>query len=132
MRCCCSVAEVLLWCCCACHRHRRMYVHVHDDTFPHFSTRFVISQWFARYVDGQFYCQRTQWDSSIESYEPYQAPFDTEFELLLNLAVGGDFPGRTVDDSIFPVSMMVDYVRYCRCTLLPIGYWSSHLRQPLP
>lgn len=66
----------------------------------------------ARYVDDQLYCLRTKWTSDLESFEPYRAPFDTEFELLLNLAVGGSLPGRFVDDSIFPASMLVDYVRW--------------------
>ena len=65
-----------------------------------------------RYVDDQLYCLRTKWTSDLESLEPYRAPFDTEFELLLNLAVGGSLPGRFVDDSIFPASMLVDYVRW--------------------
>ncbi len=39
-------------------------------------------------------------------------PFDKPFHLLLNLAIGGDWGGlQGVDDSIFPVSMVVDYVR---------------------
>lgn len=39
-------------------------------------------------------------------------PFDKPFHVLLNLAVGGDWGGaQGVDDSIFPVSMVVDYVR---------------------
>jgi beta-glucanase (GH16 family) len=37
-------------------------------------------------------------------------PFDTRHYLLINLAIGGDMAG-TVDDSIFPVGMDVDYVR---------------------
>lgn len=63
-------------------------------------------------MDDQLYCLRTKWTSDLESFEPYRAPFDTEFELLLNLAVGGSLPGRFVDDSIFPASMLVDYVRW--------------------
>ena len=39
-------------------------------------------------------------------------PFDKPFHLLLNLAIGGDWGGQQgVDDSIFPLSMVVDYVR---------------------
>lgn len=39
-------------------------------------------------------------------------PFDKRFHILLNLAVGGDWGGaQGVDDSIFPVTMEVDYVR---------------------
>ena len=50
--------------------------------------------------------------SDLTSLAPYRAPFDTEFELILNLAVGGQLPGRRVDDSIFPATMLVDYVRW--------------------
>ncbi|RZL98636.1 MAG: glycoside hydrolase family 16 protein, partial [Pedobacter sp.] len=38
-------------------------------------------------------------------------PFDKRFHLLLNVAVGGDWGGaQGIDDSIFPQSMVVDYV----------------------
>ena len=39
-------------------------------------------------------------------------PFDKRFYLILNLAVGGDWGGKKgIDDTIFPSSMLVDYVR---------------------
>jgi len=39
-------------------------------------------------------------------------PFDKRFHLLLNVAVGGNWGGaKGIDDSIFPRSMVVDYVR---------------------
>lgn len=39
-------------------------------------------------------------------------PFDKEFHLLLNIAVGGNWGGKFgVDDKIFPQKMEVDYVR---------------------
>jgi beta-glucanase (GH16 family) len=39
-------------------------------------------------------------------------PFDKKFHLLLNLAVGGNWGGaQGVDDTIFPKSMEIDYVR---------------------
>lgn len=39
-------------------------------------------------------------------------PFDQKFHLLLNVAVGGNWGGKMgVDDTIFPRSMVVDYVR---------------------
>jgi len=39
-------------------------------------------------------------------------PFDKRFHLLLNVAVGGNWGGKLgVNDSIFPQSMIVDYVR---------------------
>ncbi|MDB5191611.1 MAG: glycoside hydrolase [Segetibacter sp.] len=39
-------------------------------------------------------------------------PFDKDFHLLLNIAVGGNWGGKFgVDDSIFPQKMEIDYVR---------------------
>ena len=42
-----------------------------------------------------------------EAYYPFVAP---QF-LILNLAIGGNMPGFEVNDTIFPVSMVIDYVR---------------------
>lgn len=40
-------------------------------------------------------------------------PFDRPFNLILNVAVGGDWGGKMgIDDTKFPQSMQVDYVRY--------------------
>lgn len=38
-------------------------------------------------------------------------PFDQRFHLLLNIAIGGNWGGPNVDDSMFPVRMEIDYVR---------------------
>ncbi|WP_443945735.1 family 16 glycosylhydrolase [Pedobacter sp. AW1-32] len=48
-----------------------------------------------------------------KSYKEW--PFDQKFHLLLNVAVGGDWGGaKGVDESIWPQTMQVDYVRYYR------------------
>jgi hypothetical protein len=40
-------------------------------------------------------------------------PFDQPHFLILNLAVGGDWGGqRGIDESLFPHTFEVDYVRY--------------------
>ncbi len=40
-------------------------------------------------------------------------PFTRPFDLILNVAVGGDWGGqRGIDDTAFPQTMTVDYVRY--------------------
>ena len=40
-------------------------------------------------------------------------PFTTPYDLILNLAVGGDWGGKMgVDDAVFPQRMTVDYVRH--------------------
>ena len=42
-------------------------------------------------------------------------PFTRPYELILNLAVGGDWGGQKgIDDAAFPQRMAVDYVRYWR------------------
>jgi beta-glucanase (GH16 family) len=43
------------------------------------------------------------------------APFDTEFYLILNLAVGGNLTGNSVEDSSLPGELEVDYVRVYEC-----------------
>ncbi|MGS2726456.1 glycoside hydrolase family 16 protein [Psychroserpens sp. BH13MA-6] len=37
-------------------------------------------------------------------------PFDKPFYVILNMAIGGNFGGPEVDDSIFPKEFIVDYV----------------------
>lgn len=44
-----------------------------------------------------------------------QAPFDQEFHILLNLAVGGNWPGAPDAQTVFPAQMLVDYVRVYQC-----------------
>jgi len=38
-------------------------------------------------------------------------PFNKKFHLLLNVAVGGDWPGNPTTNTIFPKVMQIDYVR---------------------
>ena len=42
---------------------------------------------------------------------PDKQAFHNPFFLLLNVAVGGDWPGSPTADTVFPTSMQVDYVR---------------------
>lgn len=60
------------------------------------------------YVDDALYATQTEWSTPAG---PYPAPFDKSFYVLLNVAVGGNWPGAPDDDTIFPVRMEVDYVR---------------------
>ncbi|MEM5947712.1 carbohydrate-binding protein [Spirochaetia bacterium 38H-sp] len=61
-------------------------------------------KWF---VDGTKYHEANIKDS-INSTEEFHRPFF----VLLNLAVGGEWPGFTIDESVFPVTMYVDWVRW--------------------
>ncbi|GLP96463.1 family 16 glycosylhydrolase [Paraferrimonas sedimenticola] len=55
-----------------------------------------------------------------EGYQnPDGAPFDQPFHLLLNLAVGGNWPGAPDEMTEFPAKLMVDYVRVYRCDVDP-------------
>jgi len=44
-----------------------------------------------------------------------EAPFNQDFHLLFNLAVGGYWPGNPNADTVFPAEMLVDYVRVYQC-----------------
>jgi beta-glucanase (GH16 family) len=60
------------------------------------------------YVDGTLYATDTQGGSP----QPSSWPFDGQpFFLLLNLAVGGNWPGNPDGTTQFPQQMLVDYVR---------------------
>lgn len=62
------------------------------------------------YVDGYHYQTQKEWFTSSTKGE-YPAPFDQRFYLILNVAVGGAWPGPPDDTTVFPQSMYVDYVR---------------------
>ena len=61
--------------------------------------------WF---VDGKCYQTQTEWKSSGGVFP---APFDQDFHLLFNLAVGGHFVGPPDETTVFPQQMQIDYVR---------------------
>ena len=42
---------------------------------------------------------------------PWPAPFDQPFYLLMNIAVGGNFPGHPNPETHFPAELVIDYVR---------------------
>jgi beta-glucanase (GH16 family) len=59
------------------------------------------------YVDDHLYATRTPADLPKEAKWVYDHPFF----ILLNVAVGGDWPGNPDSTSVFPQTMLVDYVR---------------------
>lgn len=58
------------------------------------------------YVDNQL-VYRFQPDNKTEAVWPYNQPF----YFLVNMAIGGNFGGPAVDDSIFPQEFKIDYIR---------------------
>jgi len=63
---------------------------------------------FRWYIDSMFYQSQTEWWSENGAYP---APFDQYFHMLLNVAVGGNWPGNPDASTPFPQKMTVDYVR---------------------
>lgn len=75
-------------------------------------------------VDGHEYATQSFWWSSSKGeggpglqpadesdLNPWPAPFDQPFFLVMNVAVGGKFVGVPDKTTVFPAEMVVDYVR---------------------
>ncbi len=62
-------------------------------------------KWF---IDDTLYQTQTKW---FTVKQPFPAPFDQRFHLLLNVAVGGNWPGNPDETTQFPQEMVADYVR---------------------
>ena len=60
------------------------------------------------YVDDVMYAMQNNWSSTGGAFP---APFDEPFYILLNVAVGGNWPGSPDASTVFPVTMEVDWVR---------------------
>jgi len=77
------------------------------DSFHVFAVEWEPQQ-IRLYVDGNLYAT----DTPAASPAPTSWPFDSQpFFILLNLAVGGDWPGNPDSTTQFPQQMLVDYVR---------------------
>jgi beta-glucanase (GH16 family) len=60
------------------------------------------------YLDGALFHSAS---SSHSDFQNYTWPFDQEFHFILNLAVGGNWPGAPNGSTVFPQTMEVDWVR---------------------
>lgn len=78
-------------------------------------------RWF---IDNEQYAKQSFWWSSSKTdgtkgaspsneseLNPWPAPFDQPFYLVMNLAIGGRFVGNPDRTTVFPAEMLVDYVR---------------------
>jgi beta-glucanase (GH16 family) len=60
----------------------------------------------------RWYVDKTKYhEVSIANNVNSTSEFHQPFFILLNFALGGDWPGQTIDDSKLPAKMYVDYVR---------------------
>ncbi|MEM7333193.1 MAG: glycoside hydrolase family 16 protein [Chloroflexota bacterium] len=60
------------------------------------------------YIDDEHYLTQNSWSTRNADYP---APFDQPFHIILNVAVGGNWPGSPDETTVFPQRMEVDYVR---------------------
>ena len=74
------------------------------------------------YVDGQHYhtVNSNQWFSE-SAPDNDRAPFDHFFHMLLNVAVGGNWPGPPDQTTQFPQTMDIDWVRVSTREQAPFG-----------
>lgn len=70
------------------------------------------AEWDSRHITFKL-DEQTVFVANKDTVEATRGPwvFDHPFYLILNLAVGGDFPGPVDDSTPFPSRMLVDYVR---------------------
>lgn len=77
---------------------------------------------FATFNNEQWYSKSKQVDGTFVENTGF-APFDKRFHLLLNFAIGGNWPANVndkgVDESGFDKQMLVDYVRVFQCSVNP-------------
>jgi len=74
------------------------------------------------YLDGVLFHTVTSddWYSSVAPGNN-RAPFDVPFHILLNIAVGGNFPGNPSGSASYPQTLEVDYVRVYERVQVPYG-----------
>jgi beta-glucanase (GH16 family) len=74
------------------------------------------------YIDGIQYFAATPDDLFLQGK---QWVFNHPFFILMNLAVGGNFGGAVGEDTVFPQSMSIDYVRLYQTKPTPISFTTS-------
>ena len=73
-------------------------------------------RWF---INDTHYSTQRQWYSEKPdgTVANPPAPFNTEFFILLNVAVGGNWPGPPDANTTFPQSMQIDWIRVYECSV---------------
>jgi beta-glucanase (GH16 family) len=99
--------------------HGAMHWQDHNNTYASYSGSISndMTQWHVYsivwddsliqwYVDGNLYHE-----ANISNNVNGTDEFHESFFILLNMAIGGNWPGFTVDESALPATMYIDYVR---------------------
>ncbi len=105
----------------------RVYGSIHTEAYNHVEGTQVTNGIRIPYAEADFHTYEIEWtpekitwyvdgeqygtfSNEHESYREW--PFDQDFHLILNIAVGGNWGGQQgVDESIWPQQLVVDYVR---------------------
>ncbi len=90
--------------------------HVYSVEWEPGEIRFYIDGVHTSTCDHWWSCSKTAGGQGIEArrasdVNPWPAPFDQPFYLVMNVAVGGNFPGAPNAATHFPAELIVDYVR---------------------
>lgn len=94
------------------------------DEFHNFSVEWEDGE-IRWYVDNVHFATQTKdgwfnhyWAGQTEGYKIGEgsAPFDQLFHMILNVAVGGNWPGNPNEQTTFPQKMEVEYVRVYECS----------------
>ncbi|TDM08905.1 MAG: glucan endo-1,3-beta-D-glucosidase [Ideonella sp. MAG2] len=90
--------------------------------------RFYVDDVLVSTYDHWWSCSKTDAHGGREpkrasELNPWPAPFDQPFYLVMNVAVGGNFPGLPTADTAFPAQLVVDYVRVYE----KLGGWGETL-----
>ncbi|HET9905673.1 MAG TPA: family 16 glycosylhydrolase [Anaerolineales bacterium] len=75
--------------------------------------------YIAWYIDGIQFFAATPDDPFLQGK---QWVFNHPFFILMNVAVGGNFGGPVGEDTVFPQSMLVDYVRLYQTRPTPVSF----------
>ncbi len=97
--------------------------HVYAVEWEEKELRFFVDDVHVKTITNQSYYSY-YYDDAAQRYTlgPDGAPFNVDFHIILNVAVGGTATGFNVNEANLPGSMEVDYVRVYRCTYdLPGG-----------
>lgn len=101
--------------------HTQLYNFLKNSQYTHFDTLNNVSNTFHLYgiewtpksirffIDNQLFYEAKKGENGKDSTN-LGWPFDKPYFLILNLALGGNWGGE-IDDTIFPATMEVDYVR---------------------
>ncbi len=125
-----------------------IYATIHTEAYNHMKNTQVGESITDTTVESSFHLYAIEWEPgeirayfddilyATFSYDPYESanipvyeawPFDEDFHLILNIAVGGSWGGAGgMDDSIWPQEMLVDYVR-----VYQIDYETGDIEAPV-